>query len=94
MTKPIHRLCTLFSLFLFSAGLLNAQAPSLQWQKCIGGSGGDYVNSAVEATNGGYVFAGTSGSSDGNISVNLGGGDGMLFKLDLLGNLKWISCFR
>ncbi len=70
-----------------------AQAPALQWQKVVGGSGGDYVNSAVEASSGGYVFAGTSGSADGDCPLNLGGGDGMLLKLDLGGGLKWIKIF-
>jgi hypothetical protein len=67
--------------------------PALQWEKSIGGSQGDYANSAVEAPGGGYVFAGTSGSNDGDIPFNLGSGDGMLFKLDVNGNLKWIKIF-
>jgi len=83
----------LFILTVLGSTICLGQAPAMLWQKAIGGSGGDYVNSAVEANHGGYVFAGTAGSADGDIPVSLGGADGLLFKLDLSGSLKWIKVF-
>ncbi|MDN7025301.1 T9SS C-terminal target domain-containing protein [Methanoculleus sp. FWC-SCC1] len=46
---------------------LNA-AGSLLWQRCCGGSGGDYGYGILQHTDGGYVGAGSTASRDGDVT--------------------------
>ncbi len=41
---------------------------NIQWQKSFGGSGFDFPNSIKQTTDGGYIIAGLSSSTDGDIS--------------------------
>lgn len=68
-------------------------AGNLLWQKCFGGSGDDKAYSIQQTSDGGYIVAGTTSSSDGNISANKGYMDGWVIKLDKAGNLQWEKCF-
>ena len=62
----------------------------LQWQKTYGGSGWDELWSIELTNDGGYILAGHSNSSDGDV-----GGthdttlDCWLVKLDSIGNIQW-----
>jgi len=67
---------------------------NLLWQKCFGGSGDDKAYGIQQTFDGGYIVAGTSNSSDGNLTANKGGAmDGWVIKLDQNGNLQWQKCF-
>ena len=59
------------------------------WQKSFGGSTLDGANSIIESPKGGYVIAGSSTSSDGDITVNKGSGDFWIIKISDLGILEW-----
>lgn len=50
----------------------NAQAPDIEWQKSLGGSGDEYAYSIQQTTDGGYIVAGSSWSNDGDVSGNHG----------------------
>jgi uncharacterized repeat protein (TIGR01451 family) len=65
---------------------------NLQWQKCLGGTGNDWTHSIQETSDGGYVVAGSTYSTDGDVSGNHGGGDFWVVKLDAGGNLQWQKC--
>lgn len=65
-----------------SAGLL-------QWQKSLGGSGEDEAYSVKQTTDGGYIIAGNSMSTDGNVTGNHGGFDYWVVKLNGAGTLQW-----
>lgn len=65
------------------------QTGSLQWQKTLGGSEGDYGNSIRQAPEGGYIVAGSSYSNDGDVTGNHGSGDYWIVKLSQTGNLEW-----
>src|SRR5687767_5694247 len=70
----------------------NAQAPSIQWQKTLGGSSSDSKDIGqryVQTSDGGYIVAGSSFSTDGDVTGNHGGGDYWVVKLDGSGNLSW-----
>jgi hypothetical protein len=67
---------------------LNADK-SIRWQKCLGGSDADFINGLALTADGGCIAAGSSSSSDGQLSGNLGGADAWLIKLDSLGNMEW-----
>jgi len=61
----------------------------LIWQKCFGGSGGDLAHSAINTTDGGFLIAGSSFSTNGDVTGNHGGVDYWVVKIDSLGNLEW-----
>jgi len=61
---------------------------NLQWQKSLGGSGGDNANSILQTTDGGYIIAGWSGFSDvnnGDVTGNHGNYDVWIAKLSVTG---------
>lgn len=45
---------------------------TISWQKCFGGSAGDYASSIQVTPDGGYIFAGKTNSNDGDVSSNEG----------------------
>ncbi|WP_158629479.1 T9SS type A sorting domain-containing protein [Flavobacterium microcysteis] len=75
--------------FLFFPFLCMAQAPVIQWQKSLGGSGNDYANSVQQTADGGYIVAGYTSSNDGDVSGNHGGDDIWVVKLTATGTVAW-----
>ncbi|GHV40442.1 hypothetical protein FACS1894187_21380 [Synergistales bacterium] len=67
---------------------LNADG-SIAWQKSLGGTGGDVAYSIQQMSDGGYIVAGSSGSNDGDVSGNQGGGDYWIVKLNANGSIAW-----
>ncbi|MDR2457284.1 MAG: hypothetical protein LBD41_02235 [Clostridiales Family XIII bacterium] len=66
---------------------------NLLWQKFLGGSDYDEANCIQITSDGGYIIAGYSSSSDGDVKVNRGGYDYWIVKLDSQGNLQWAKSF-
>ena len=64
----------------------------IEWQKCLGGSGGDGANSIAQTADGGFIVAGTSQSNDGVVSGNHGGNDSWVVKLNSSGDIEWQKC--
>lgn len=71
---------------------LNASG-GLQWQKSFGGSGLEFARSIRQTTDGGYIVAGETNSSDGNVTLNHGSYDAWILKLDTSGNIQWQKSF-
>ena len=69
-----------------------AQAPAIQWQKCIGGSASEQGFSIQLCSDGGYILAGSSQSIDSNIIGNHGASDYLIVKLDSIGTTQWQKC--
>lgn len=65
----------------------------LIWEKTFGGSENDWLSSIVETSDGGFVLAGTSNSSNGNITNAKGLRDIWIVKLTSNGNLVWQKSF-
>lgn len=68
---------------------------NIQWQKVLGGSGSE-VAGAIRQTEGGYIFAAYTVSTDGDITQHrdvLGRQDYWLVKLDTTGDKIWDKCF-
>ncbi len=59
------------------------------WKKCYGGTGGERGRSVVQTADYGFVFVGSATSNNGDLTGNLGGIDGWIFKTDSSGNLLW-----
>ena len=62
---------------------------TIEWQKSLGGTGYDFALSIQQTNDGGYIVAGSSYSSDGDVSGNHGGGDYWVVKLTNLGSIVW-----
>jgi hypothetical protein len=76
----------IFILFTLS-GL--AQAPSIQWQKTYGGSNYEIANSIRPTFDGGYITAGATSSTDGDVVSTHGYGEGWIVKLNSIGTIVW-----
>ncbi|HLG34353.1 MAG TPA: T9SS type A sorting domain-containing protein [Bacteroidia bacterium] len=65
---------------------------TVQWQKCLGGTGYDKANSILQTLDGGYIVLGDSWSNDGDITGHHGitlNGDYWVVKLDEYGVMEW-----
>lgn len=69
-----------------------------QWQHSYGGSSSEYLSAVIQSSDGGYVMAGSTNSSDGQVTGFHGGDDGdpdslpddfWVVKTDSSGNLQW-----
>lgn len=64
------------------------------WQKNYGGTHIDIAIDIKLTADSGYVFLGTTSSTDGDVSGNHGGtNDIWLVKLDATGNIQWQKCY-
>ena len=61
----------------------------IEWQKSLGGSGYDYANSIAPTSDGGYIVAGGSNSSNGDVTGNHGKTDYWIVKLTSMGDIAW-----
>ena len=77
--------------------MTKAQAPSLQWQRCIGGSEDDenpyIVRGMLRLADGNLLTYGATASTDGDLKKNKGGYDGCLVKMDQDGNILWTKTY-
>ncbi len=66
---------------------------SLLWEKSVGGSALDALNSINKTMDNGYICAGYTYSNDGDVSGNHGSYDAWLVKLDSMGEIQWQKCY-
>jgi hypothetical protein len=59
------------------------------WQSTAGGSASDIASSLVETSDGGYIMAGQTASTDGDVANNHGSTDAWVVKLDKNGTKQW-----
>ena len=69
---------------------------NIAWQQSYGGSGEDRAYAVRQTGDGGYIVAGSTTSSDGNVSgkhgTSHGNQDYWVIKLDASGSLTWQKC--
>lgn len=87
-TRIAFRLLFIIISLLFYNNLFS-QAPSIEWQKCLGGSLVETTRSFKQTANNGYILAGHSKSSNGDLTENKGLGDAWIVKLDSQANILW-----
>ncbi len=63
------------------------------WQKCLGGSYGDYLYSMLPLSDGSFLLSGTVDSNDGDVTNNHGENDAWVVKIDGQSNIIWQKCF-
>ena len=61
----------------------------LLWERNLGGSGEDILNSIIETSDGGFIAIGHSSSNDSLVSANYGMEDVWVVKLSSTGELEW-----
>lgn len=68
---------------------------NIEWEKTLGGSEWEELhgNSIEITSDNGYILAGTSESSNGNLTNNNGGQDYMVTKLSVSGEIEWSRCY-
>ena len=97
LSQPMSKMkfiTILLSLLLFN-GLNNkslAQSPTIEWQKCLGGTDWDEAYSIQQTSDGGFIMAGETRSNDGNVSGNHGAADYWVVKLNSSGDIEWQKC--
>lgn len=69
------------------------QNGTLQWEKSLGGSSGEYGFAIVQTKDGGYAFGGSTFSRDGNVSYNHGDWDFWIVKLNDTGKVMWENTY-
>jgi hypothetical protein len=83
---------TLFFLFLLLATAAYSQ-PTIQWQKCYGGTNDDVVNDMSRTSDNGYIMVGQAMSNNGDVTNNHGSWDVWVTKLDASGSIQWQRCY-
>lgn len=68
-------------------------AGNIMWQKCFGGSGYDFAYDIKETTDGGFVIAAATSSTDGDVTGNNGDTDIWIVNIDNTGSITWQKCF-
>jgi hypothetical protein len=83
--------CACIVLILCSFSKLCAQAPAMQWQKCLGGSAHDETKQVIVTSTGEYIVVGSTGSIDGDLLSNPSHGnyDAWIVKLSQAGSIIW-----
>jgi hypothetical protein len=64
----------------------------LEWQKTLGGASVDSASSIQLTPDGGYIVAGGTFSTDGDVIGNHGSYDAWVLKLSATGVLEWQKC--
>lgn len=62
---------------------------TLQWVTVRGGTDNDYSNGVVLTSDGGYLLANYTASTNGTFTLNHGGFDSWVYKLDASGVVQW-----
>ncbi len=68
-------------------------AGNVIWKKSIGGTDNDVFTTVIAAVDGGYICAGTTFSSDGDITGQHGNADILAVKVNADGTIAWKKCY-
>lgn len=61
----------------------------MQWQRCLGGTKGEYGSDVKVCKDSGYIIAGYATSNDGDVDSVKGQSDFWVVKLNSLGGIEW-----
>ena len=66
---------------------------NLEWQQSYGGTKDEYGKRIKQTLDGGYILTGSATSIDGDVSINKGGDDCWLLKLNSSGIIEWETTY-
>ncbi len=78
-----------FDIWVFKLDLNGA----FQWQRCYGGSASDVLTDAQALGDGGFILAGFSHSTDGDVSHYSAYADYWVVRIDAVGDIVWENCY-
>jgi hypothetical protein len=78
-----------FTLVLLFPFWLCSQVPTIEWEISLGGSLEEEVFAVQQTADNGFIVAGSTFSSDGDITINQGNWDYWIVKLSPLGSIEW-----
>ena len=81
---------SMYGIFLMPSNAY-AEEGELAWSRVISGNGRDHFRDVKQTKDGGYIAAGYTTSSTGDITVNKGGEDALLVKVNAAGEVSWIK---
>src|SRR2546421_11569629 len=87
--KMLRLLLLLSLLFLVLKASSQQLAPSIIWQKSLGGSNNDKANCIIRTVDNGFLIVGSTNSNNGDVSGYHGGTDAWVVKLSSNGNIEW-----
>lgn len=87
--KNFAKLILAIAIFHLPNSMHAQVAPSVEWQRCFGGSDFDQAFSIQQTNDNGYIVAGFSNCVDGDVTENIGFQDYWIVKLDMTGNIVW-----
>ena len=70
---------------------LNATG-GIVWQRCLGGTDGDIGYDVQQTPDGGFIMAGFTASTDGDVAGNHGSSDFWVVRLNVTGGMVWQKC--
>ncbi|REK50528.1 MAG: PKD domain-containing protein [Bacteroidetes bacterium] len=76
-------------LFMSNSPVYAASPPVFDWQRCLGGSGQDMPVRILKGNDGYNYLLGSTGSNNGDVTINRGSIDIWLVKQDTLGKIVW-----
>ncbi|WBV61942.1 T9SS type A sorting domain-containing protein [Chryseobacterium camelliae] len=79
---------SLFCIISFS-NIFSSQAPATQWQKNYGGSLPEMLPDIALTSDGGYILAGSSSSTNGDVTGNHGLSDFWIVRTNSTGDILW-----
>lgn len=80
-------------LLIFICTKICAQTPAIEWEKSVGGSKEDDAWAVQKTNDGGFIIAGSSKSSDGDVTFNYGNNDFWIVKFYASGEIQWQKIF-
>jgi len=84
----MKKLLLLLNLFFYSI-IICAQAPSIQWQKSLGGFGSESASCIENTSDGGFIVVGRADSNSVDVTGNHGKRDCWIVKLNNIGTIQW-----
>ncbi|MCT8340618.1 T9SS type A sorting domain-containing protein [Flavobacteriaceae bacterium TK19130] len=66
---------------------------TLEWQRAYGGSDQELGRAILQTVDGGYIFAGSTSSEDGDVAGNNGSLDYWVVKIDAVGTIEWENAY-
>jgi len=95
-TKLLRLSLFIAIVLLFSSTSLLAQAPSVEWYKCIGSGWADNAHAIDTTSDGGYIIVGHANGNGGDVSGYHGNNpeiaDIWIVKLSSTGTIQWQKC--
>jgi hypothetical protein len=68
---------------------LNSDGGVIEWQKAYGGVSNEFLTKIKQTSDGGYIIVGYTESNNGDVTVNHGGADGWIIKINATGDIQW-----